>query len=186
MRDPVSALDGHSYERENIERWLREHITSPMTGARLESRLLLPNHALRNSIKEYSHQQGGSATPRPKESSQVQDGHYYVDGIDIPENASPRPCAAAFASSDPQNLDDLSDVFSMSSGVSDEAWEAYLSKEWRALPAPSDSPREDGLPPAGLSSSSLSSGSSLSSVPSITRTSPRTSSRTGGGGGGCM
>ena len=32
MRDPVLASDGHSYERDAIERWLINHRTSPLTG----------------------------------------------------------------------------------------------------------------------------------------------------------
>ena len=53
MRDPVTACDGHSYERVAIEQWLRTHDTSPKTGAQLRSRELLPNHSLRNSIEEW-------------------------------------------------------------------------------------------------------------------------------------
>jgi serine/threonine protein kinase len=53
MRDPVVCADGHSYERSDIERWLRLRGTSPKTGAVLESRHVLPNHALRNSIEEH-------------------------------------------------------------------------------------------------------------------------------------
>ena len=51
-------------------------------------------------------------------------------------------CAAAFAAADADHIDDqldASDVFSMSSGVSDDAWDAYLTKEWQALPGPTDS-----------------------------------------------
>ena len=33
MQDPVVCVDGHSYERVNIERWFRESSTSPATGA---------------------------------------------------------------------------------------------------------------------------------------------------------
>lgn len=29
MRDPVIAADGHTYDREAIEMWLRNHDTSP-------------------------------------------------------------------------------------------------------------------------------------------------------------
>ena len=41
MRDPVTAADGHSYERANIEQWFAKNrgaqLTSPMTGLRLPS-----------------------------------------------------------------------------------------------------------------------------------------------------
>lgn len=52
MRDPVIADDGHSYERESIERWLQCHRTSPLTGRVLLSRHLIPNHRLRAVIDE--------------------------------------------------------------------------------------------------------------------------------------
>ena len=32
MRDPVAASDGFTYERANIERWLKDHNTSPKVG----------------------------------------------------------------------------------------------------------------------------------------------------------
>ena len=39
MRDPVIALDGHSYERDAITQWFaRGRIKSPLTGAQLGSR----------------------------------------------------------------------------------------------------------------------------------------------------
>lgn len=53
MFDPVSCADGHSYEHASIARWLRDHDTSPVTGAALPNTRLTPNHALRNSIEEW-------------------------------------------------------------------------------------------------------------------------------------
>lgn len=38
MSDPVTTADGHVYEREAIAEWLREHHTSPRTGAQLPVR----------------------------------------------------------------------------------------------------------------------------------------------------
>jgi ubiquitin len=54
MSDPVTCMDGHSYERSGIERWLDDHDTSPLTGAKLPSKKLIPNHSLRNAIEEYT------------------------------------------------------------------------------------------------------------------------------------
>lgn len=59
MTDPVLALDGHSYERAAIEQWFRSgrsRTLSPMTGQRLASRMLLPNHSLRKAIEDYIRQ----------------------------------------------------------------------------------------------------------------------------------
>ena len=53
MEDPVIAADGHSYEREAIEEWLRQgdaHLKSPLTNAPLSNRILIPNHALRRLL----------------------------------------------------------------------------------------------------------------------------------------
>lgn len=50
MRDPVLAADGESYEREAIKAWLIGHDTSPVTGARLDHKDIIPNHALRSLL----------------------------------------------------------------------------------------------------------------------------------------
>ena len=56
----VSTCDGHTYERKAIERWLRAHQTSPLTGAPLESTAVIPNIALRKLIQEYAAGLGNS------------------------------------------------------------------------------------------------------------------------------
>ena len=53
MVDPVSTMDGHTYERGAIVRWFERNGTSPRTNQRLGSKALVPNHALRQSIEEY-------------------------------------------------------------------------------------------------------------------------------------
>ena len=40
MTDPVSTMDGFTYERAAITEWLRTNDTSPFTGAKLESKML--------------------------------------------------------------------------------------------------------------------------------------------------
>ena len=47
MTDPVCTLDGFTYERTAITEWLRTNDTSPATGARLESKRLIPNITVR-------------------------------------------------------------------------------------------------------------------------------------------
>jgi hypothetical protein len=57
MQDPVSARDGHTYERSAIENWFAQSsqsgrtATSPKTGD-LIGRQLLPNHTVRTLIEE--------------------------------------------------------------------------------------------------------------------------------------
>ena len=56
MNDPVIAMDGHTYERSAIERWISQRnniaVLSPMTGINM-GRLLIPNYALKKAIDEY-------------------------------------------------------------------------------------------------------------------------------------
>jgi hypothetical protein len=49
--DPVITVDGITIERKAIEEWFQNHNTSPVTGAVI-NKLLIPNHALRNSIED--------------------------------------------------------------------------------------------------------------------------------------
>ena len=53
MTDPVSTLDGFTYEREAITEWLRTKDTSPSTGAKLESKTLIPNLMARSMIRSF-------------------------------------------------------------------------------------------------------------------------------------
>ena len=53
MTDPVSTLDGFTYERAAITEWLRTKDTSPKTGATLESKALIPNHSLRSVMRTF-------------------------------------------------------------------------------------------------------------------------------------
>jgi len=52
MADPVSTLDGHTYDRAAIERWLAQSSLSPVTGLALASRRLIPNYSLRSIISD--------------------------------------------------------------------------------------------------------------------------------------
>eukprot|EP00045_Choanoeca_perplexa_P017194 m.245968 g.245968 ORF g.245968 m.245968 type:complete len:805 (+) comp17470_c0_seq10:65-2479(+) len=53
MEDPVFTADGHTFDREAILHWLREHNTSPVTGLPLPDLTIRPNHALRGEIADY-------------------------------------------------------------------------------------------------------------------------------------
>ena len=54
MTDPVSTMDGFTYERTAITEWLRTKDTSPFTGTTLESKSLIPNYSLRSVIRSFS------------------------------------------------------------------------------------------------------------------------------------
>ncbi|KNC85018.1 hypothetical protein SARC_02773 [Sphaeroforma arctica JP610] len=62
MRDPVNTPFGHSYEREAITRWVREHHTDPLTGQPLNVNQLSTAHSLRHAIEEYEARRPVSAT----------------------------------------------------------------------------------------------------------------------------
>ena len=53
IKDPVITCDGHTYEREAIEKWFVMHDTSPLTNVELDSKVLVPNHAVRTAIEVY-------------------------------------------------------------------------------------------------------------------------------------
>ena len=48
MVDPVTAADGMTYERVEIEKWLDDHDNSPCS-AELPNRILHPNQALKSA-----------------------------------------------------------------------------------------------------------------------------------------
>jgi len=50
MADPVCTVDGYTFERDAIEKWLSTNDTSPLTGLRLASKTLVPNHLLRQML----------------------------------------------------------------------------------------------------------------------------------------
>lgn len=52
MYDPVlCAGDGFTYEKECIEKWLKDHTKSPMTNLYLDNTGLIPNRAMKGMIR---------------------------------------------------------------------------------------------------------------------------------------
>lgn len=51
MNDPVMAADGHSYERDAIERWFSAHRTSPSTNLPLNRHEVIPNILASNVVR---------------------------------------------------------------------------------------------------------------------------------------
>ena len=68
FHDPVIWVDGHSYERDAIARWLRNSEKSPMTGERHRGArdVLLPNHAMRSQVEEWRGQHPNARIGRPR------------------------------------------------------------------------------------------------------------------------
>lgn len=76
MRDPVVAADGHTYERAAIARWLAESNKSPLTGAVLSHKDLVPNYMLLSSLQE-----AAAATKPPKGDAQEQGVEEDEEGV---------------------------------------------------------------------------------------------------------
>ena len=55
MRQPVVAMDGFSYERSAISKWLEQNdsCNSPMTGQPMMDDRVIPNHVLHSMIVEF-------------------------------------------------------------------------------------------------------------------------------------
>lgn len=56
MKDPVIAQDGITYERANIERWLRRNSSSPITRQNIELSTLIPNIIVKQLIEQIKRQ----------------------------------------------------------------------------------------------------------------------------------
>lgn len=53
MVNPVFSADGHTYECEAIEEWLKTHDTSPRTNLKLRHKELVENHDKRGDISDF-------------------------------------------------------------------------------------------------------------------------------------
>lgn len=53
MIDPVMDAVGNTYERRDMEMWLINHNTDPMTNEELPNKNLIPNKIIKTSIIEY-------------------------------------------------------------------------------------------------------------------------------------
>ncbi len=53
MENPVVSMEGHSYDKWAIEKWLYVHQTSPITGLILNDNNLVNNYTLKSAIDDY-------------------------------------------------------------------------------------------------------------------------------------
>lgn len=63
MKNPVTCSDGYSYERANIEEWLKKCNRSPKTNLTISDTRLVPNNALRSLIERSVAQQSTRCRP---------------------------------------------------------------------------------------------------------------------------
>ena len=65
MADPVTTADGFTYERAAITEWLRTKDTSPVTGATLAYKALVPNHLVRSLLRAFNEAPVAPSTTSP-------------------------------------------------------------------------------------------------------------------------
>jgi hypothetical protein len=71
FRDPVLAQDGHTYEKEAIEDWIRKNGTSPKTGQQLSIEHLSPNHIVKQLVANRIAQESPANTAVPSQNNAV-------------------------------------------------------------------------------------------------------------------
>ena len=59
MKDPVTALDGYTYERSAIEMWFSKSDMSPMLNLKLDSKILIPNMFMRDYTEAWKRSNQG-------------------------------------------------------------------------------------------------------------------------------
>lgn len=69
MINPVVAADGHTYERSAIARWLQTSDKSPLTGAVLVHKDLVPNYMLVSSLQESARMEEEDRKPKAQDSA---------------------------------------------------------------------------------------------------------------------
>lgn len=52
--EPFVAADGYTYEKYAIEKWLEDHDTSPLTGLKLDHKMIVPNLTIQSLIRNCS------------------------------------------------------------------------------------------------------------------------------------
>jgi len=70
MREPVVAGDGHTYERNAITRWLQQSDISPLTGAKLPHKELVPNYLLISALSNAADATSSPAKPSTASATQ--------------------------------------------------------------------------------------------------------------------
>jgi len=68
MTDPVMAMDGHTYERSAITKWLENNNTSPQSNITLPAKTLIPNHNLKSQIAAWKTKHEKAQVPGPASS----------------------------------------------------------------------------------------------------------------------
>lgn len=93
MTDPVFAQDGHTYERQAIEDWLKGHGDSPLTRERITATHLIPNYAMRSALDEAGYPV--ASLPAKKKEEKVKEEkiipHYHTYGNIAAYSISPPP-----------------------------------------------------------------------------------------------
>jgi hypothetical protein len=85
MTDPVQAADGVVYDRRSIEQWMRTSNRSPVTGRDFQSRKLVPNVYLRQSIENFARKRPQLQSPHP----QYAEAHHNFHSSELATSSAP-------------------------------------------------------------------------------------------------
>ena len=71
MNDPVKTVDGMTYDRPAIDRWLQSSDRSPLTGLPLASKALTPHAVLREQIAAFVAKHAHLVSPQPSSNNLI-------------------------------------------------------------------------------------------------------------------
>ena len=92
MTDPVCTVDGFTYEHKAISDWLQTKDTSPITGIKLESKMLIPNIMARSLLRRLS--SSNDAAKAPSTASLQPPKPFVLPLPSLPPCATPLPSDA--------------------------------------------------------------------------------------------
>mmetsp|Transcript_15948 Transcript_15948/g.29199 ORF Transcript_15948/g.29199 Transcript_15948/m.29199 type:complete len:265 (+) Transcript_15948:242-1036(+) len=81
MQEPVVTADGHTYEKRAIERWLKNHASSPITGLELSNKVLRPNFALKSALQSYMEKRASIQPSTCRNLYETAYGHHLGESI---------------------------------------------------------------------------------------------------------
>jgi hypothetical protein len=90
MDDPVLAADGHTYNREQIEHWMKLHDISPFTHQPLEHKKLVSNTAIRRLINMWCELHGHPEPVIRRSTGDVRASHRHRVMAQLRPSHSPR------------------------------------------------------------------------------------------------
>jgi hypothetical protein len=140
MKDPVVASDGHTYERSNIEDWLKQGNTaSPVDGQSFTTRDVFPNHGLNSIISHWeSHQKQSTSGEMGTSANENDEEDDYEDDV-FEDDSDSESWPASYSSgktSDTDGSDDGKDKLQQEADKGEESSSHESASDNDALRAP--------------------------------------------------